>query len=217
MRQVEYICITCVGPAQPPSRGALADCNSGCSACPCCAGACPAHHNAAVLVQARSGTAHPGVRFPCPLARVPRLAAHSSCCAACAAQGASQLDADLSAVSAVFGEYTSRPAAHFKESREACRLLGLPCADALGLLGELDSVPREAKQVLAPHGVKSLNAEQAGVVLCQRLDVLAARAGGGAVAAAAAAQAVAVAHAEQAAAVAHAEQAVPVATAGMPV
>lgn len=123
-------------------------------------------------------------------------------------------------MSAVFGEYTSRPAAHFKESREACRLLSLPCADALGLLSELDGAPRDAKRVLAPHGIKSLNAEQAGVVLCQRLDVLEARAGGGAVAAAAAAQAVALAHAEQAAGVAHAEQAmhgVPAPAAGMPV
>ncbi|KAL4457702.1 hypothetical protein ABPG75_012567 [Micractinium tetrahymenae] len=125
-------------------------------------------------------------------------------------QGAAQLDADLSAVSSIFGEYTSRPAAHFKESREACRLLGLPCRAALGLLGQLESAPREAKRVLAPHGVKSLNAEQVGVVLCQRLDVLAARAGGGAAAAAAAAQAVAAANAEQTAQGAPAAAAVPV-------
>lgn len=96
-------------------------------------------------------------------------------------QGAAQLDADLSAVAAVFGEYTSRPAAHFKESREACRLLALPWHAALGLLRQLESQPRQAKQLLAPHGVKALNAEQAGVVLMQRLDILTARSGGNAV------------------------------------
>lgn len=36
-------------------------------------------------------------------------------------QGSRQFDADVSALAAVFGEYTSRPAAHFKETKEACR------------------------------------------------------------------------------------------------
>lgn len=87
-------------------------------------------------------------------------------------QGAAQLDADLSAISAVFGEYTGHPAAHFRESREACRLLGLPHVQAVALLRALEAQPRAAKALLAPHGVKALNAEQAAVVLLQRLDVL---------------------------------------------
>ena len=95
-------------------------------------------------------------------------------------QGACQLDADLAAMSAIFGEYTSRPAAHFKESQEACRLLGLPHAQAVQLLAVLQTAaaqpPRES---LTPLGVKCLNAEQAAVVLQQRLDVLTSRGGGG--------------------------------------
>lgn len=91
------------------------------------------------------------------------------------AQGAAQLDADLSAIQAVFGEYTSRPAAHFRECREAARLLGLPLSEAGGLLAALEAQPRAAKALLAPHGVKALNAEQAAVVLLQRLDLLTAR------------------------------------------
>lgn len=105
-------------------------------------------------------------------------------------QGAAQLDADLAAMSAVFGEYTSRPAAHFRESREACRLLSLPWSAAAQLAAALEAQPRAAKQLLAPHGVKALNAEQASVVLGQRLDLLTARPGsaGAAGVAAAAAQ-----------------------------
>lgn len=99
-------------------------------------------------------------------------------------QGAAQLDADLAAMSVVFGEYTSRSVAHFQESREACRLLGLPWAAAAQLLGALEADPRAAKQLLAPHGVKALNAEQAAVVLGQRLDLLTGRPGAGAAAAA---------------------------------
>jgi hypothetical protein len=88
------------------------------------------------------------------------------------AQGAAQLDADLAAMAAVFGEYTSRPAAHLKESKEACRLLTMPHDAAVELLAALGAQPAAAKQLLAPHGVKALNAEQAAVVLMQRLDVL---------------------------------------------
>lgn len=109
-------------------------------------------------------------------------------------QGAAQLDADLAAMAAVFGEYTSRPAAHFRESREACRLLSLPWSAAAQLAAALEAQPRAAKQLLAPHGVKALNAEQASLVLGQRLDLLTARpgsAGAPGVAAAAAAAAAA--------------------------
>ena len=79
-------------------------------------------------------------------------------------------------MSAIFGEYTSRPTAHFKESREACRLLQLPWAVAARLLAALEAQPRAAKELLAPHAVKALNAEQAAVVLLQRLDILTSRA-----------------------------------------
>ncbi|EFN58829.1 hypothetical protein CHLNCDRAFT_140664 [Chlorella variabilis] len=105
--------------------------------------------------------------------------------AACAGLGgAAQLDADLAAMAAIFGAYTGRPAAHFKESKEAVRLLTMPHGAAVQLLSALEAQPRGAKQLLAPHGVKQLNAEQAAVVLLQRLDVLTSRTGGSAVAAA---------------------------------
>jgi hypothetical protein len=39
----------------------------------------------------------------------------------CPLQGTRQLDADVSALAAVFGQYTSRPGAHFKETKEACK------------------------------------------------------------------------------------------------
>ncbi len=96
-------------------------------------------------------------------------------------QGAAQLDADLAAMAAIFGAYTGRPAAHFKESKEAVRLLMVPHDAAMQLLSALEAQPRAAKQLLAPHGVKQLNAEQAAVVLLQRLDVLTRRAGRGTV------------------------------------
>lgn len=108
-------------------------------------------------------------------------------------QGAAQLDADLAAMAAVFGEYTSRPAAHFRESREACRLLSLPWSAATQLAAALEAQPRAAKQLLAPHGVKALNAEQASVVLGQRLDLLTSRPGSASAAAAGAAAAAAAA------------------------
>ena len=101
-----------------------------------------------------------------------------------ALQGAAQLHADLAAMAAIFGAYTGRPAAHFKESKEAVRLLTMPHGAAVQLLSALEAQPRGAKQLLAPHGVKQLNAEQAAVVLLQRLDVLTSRTGGSAVAAA---------------------------------
>ena len=96
-------------------------------------------------------------------------------------QGACQLDADLAAMSAIFGEFTSRPAAHFKESHEAVRLLGLPHAQAVQLLAALQSAAaaQPARESLTPLGVKVLNAEQAAVVLQQRLDVLTSQQGGG--------------------------------------
>ncbi len=60
-------------------------------------------------------------------ARPAQAAAGSLCqCALCACarnsvQGTRQLDADISALAAVFGQYTSRPGAHFKETKEACK------------------------------------------------------------------------------------------------
>jgi hypothetical protein len=63
------------------------------------------------------------------------------------------------------------------------RLLTLPPGAALQLLAALQAQPRAAQQLLAPHGVKSLNAEQAAAVLLQRLDVLGSGGAGATVAA----------------------------------
>lgn len=87
-------------------------------------------------------------------------------------QGAAHLEADLDAVVAVFGEFTPRPAAHFKESKEACRLLRLPRAAAAQLAGALGSVAG-AGPALAAAGVRVLNAQQASCVLGRRLDLAA--------------------------------------------
>ena len=73
---------------------------------------------------------------------------------------------------AVFGEFTPRTAAHFKESKEACRLLRLPRDHAAHLAAALGTVAGAAP-ALAAAGVKVLAAQQAGCVLGRRLDLAA--------------------------------------------
>ncbi|GAB4820726.1 hypothetical protein N2152v2_007772 [Parachlorella kessleri] len=90
-------------------------------------------------------------------------------------QGTRQLDADVTALAAVFAHYTSRPGAHFKETKEACRLLLLPRQEAAAVLTALQRQPGAAKEVLRPRGIKLLNADQAATVLGQRLDLLTGR------------------------------------------
>ena len=97
-------------------------------------------------------------------------------------QGAAQLQADVSSVVAVFGEHTSRPAAHFKETREACRLLTLSLPEAVLLAAALGAAAgragsggggaEAARAALAGAGIKVLSEEQAACVLGQRLDLL---------------------------------------------
>lgn len=98
-------------------------------------------------------------------------------------QGALQLGVDVDAAVAVFGEHTSRPAAHFKETKEACRLLALPLSQAADLVSLLtaarssaaarNDAAAAAKAALAAAGAKVLTAEQAACVLGQRLDIIA--------------------------------------------
>lgn len=91
--------------------------------------------------------------------------------AAFSAQGALQAAADCDALVAVFVRCTSRPAAHFKESKEACKLLLMPSSEATQLLSTLVHEARGAGEVLVAHGVRALNAEQAASVLARRLDL----------------------------------------------
>jgi hypothetical protein len=93
-------------------------------------------------------------------------------------QGAEQLACDCDVLLAVFGQFTARPAAHFKEMGDACKLLRVGTDDALQLLksikrrGQGSEVAVRALQAI---GVRTLNAEQAAVVLTQRLDLVARR------------------------------------------
>eukprot|EP00887_Chlorella_sp_A99_P002654 scaffold6.g2654.t1 len=63
-------------------------------------------------------------------------------------QGALQLGVDVDAAVAVFGEHTSRPAAHFKETKEACRLLALPLSQAADLVSLLTAARSSAPRRL---------------------------------------------------------------------
>jgi hypothetical protein len=90
--------------------------------------------------------------------------------------GALQAEADCAALQRVFAGCTARPAAHFKESREACRLLLLDPGAAAQLAAALGEGRGEA---LAGSGVRALNAEQAASVLAQRLDLAEDGRGGG--------------------------------------
>lgn len=83
--------------------------------------------------------------------------------------GAAHFEVDLDSVVAVFGRCTSRPAAHFKESKEACKLLLLAANDAAAAWRGLQG--REAAGVLGAVGIRSLNAEQTASVLGRRADL----------------------------------------------
>jgi hypothetical protein len=83
-------------------------------------------------------------------------------------QGAEQLSYDVDALIGVFAACTSRPAAHFKESKEACKLLKMKKEEAQMLLAAVHS--GGGWQDAA--GIKALNAEQVGSVLARRVDLL---------------------------------------------
>ena len=86
-------------------------------------------------------------------------------------EGAVQLEYDLDALIGVFGGCTARPAAHFKESKEACKLLKLGQEEAAGLYAALYNGGAEAQAAVVAAGFKALNAEQAASVLMHRADL----------------------------------------------
>jgi hypothetical protein len=85
------------------------------------------------------------------------------------AQGAEQLNYDVDALIGVFGACTSRPAAHFKESKEACKLLMMSREEAQMLLAAVHS--GGGHEALVAAGMKALNTEQVGSVLARRVDL----------------------------------------------
>jgi hypothetical protein len=88
-------------------------------------------------------------------------------------QGAEQLNYDVDALIGVFGTCTSRPAAHFKESKEACTLLKLKKEEAQMLMAAVHGGGGEEKQeALVSVGIKALNADQVGSVLARRVDLM---------------------------------------------
>ena len=93
--------------------------------------------------------------------------------AAFSAEGASQLDYDVDALIGVFSGCTSRPAAHFKESKEACLLLSIESGSAAQLMAALQSGGGGGggADALASFGIKALNGEQATSVLYRRIDL----------------------------------------------
>uniref|UniRef100_A0A1D1ZRM1 RAD50-interacting protein 1 n=2 Tax=Auxenochlorella protothecoides TaxID=3075 RepID=A0A1D1ZRM1_AUXPR len=84
-------------------------------------------------------------------------------------QGAWLFHADIGALTSIFGEWTANPDAHFKETREACRLLTLPRHEAGDLLAKLGGQGSRKGEPLAT--LSALNAQQALCVLGQRLDI----------------------------------------------
>lgn len=82
-------------------------------------------------------------------------------------QGLQQLSTDVDAVAALFGSFTRRPLAHFRELDEARRLLLLPPAEAAGLQAALQQEQggQQARQALAAINCTRLNDVQAMAVL----------------------------------------------------
>jgi RAD50-interacting protein 1 len=85
-------------------------------------------------------------------------------------QGAEQLNYDVDALIGVFGACTSRPAAHFKESKEACKLLMMKKEEAQIVLAAVHGAG--GPEALVAAGIKALNAEQVGSVLARREDLM---------------------------------------------
>lgn len=80
-------------------------------------------------------------------------------------KGAQQLSADVDAVATLFGSFTRRPLAHFRELDEARRLLLLPPEEAASLQGSLVQGGQQGRQALARVGCSRLNEVQAMAVL----------------------------------------------------
>ncbi|KAK9817674.1 hypothetical protein WJX72_000495 [[Myrmecia] bisecta] len=86
-------------------------------------------------------------------------------------EGARQFAVDCNALIAIFQPYTPRPAAHFRELKEATLLLVLPEQEAHAAANALHDAQHEAEimSLLKQLGVTRLTREQALCVLAQRL------------------------------------------------
>uniref|UniRef100_A0A061SJF9 Uncharacterized protein n=1 Tax=Tetraselmis sp. GSL018 TaxID=582737 RepID=A0A061SJF9_9CHLO len=87
-------------------------------------------------------------------------------------EGAERFAADCKAIVSVFKPFAPRPGAHFKELREACKLLLLGEDEAEALEAALDGGEAGGEGpagMLRALGIRCLNADQAECVLGQRL------------------------------------------------
>ncbi|KAL4536055.1 hypothetical protein Ndes2526A_g05602 [Nannochloris sp. 'desiccata'] len=87
-------------------------------------------------------------------------------------QGAEQLNYDVDALIGVFGACTSRPAAHFKESKEACTLLKLKTEEAQMLMAAAHGGAAVGQEALVSAGIKALNVDQVRSVLARKVDLM---------------------------------------------
>jgi hypothetical protein len=71
----------------------------------------------------------------------------------------------------VFRADSAKPAAHFRELLECCRLLAMPAEQVVAMTAELSAVGghSEAQAVLAGYGVSHLPVPSAAAALAQRL------------------------------------------------
>lgn len=81
-----------------------------------------------------------------------------------------QFAVDVDNLVAVFKSCTSRPASHFKESKEACFLLGLPSDEARLIAQHGTSSAKESREFLTNAGVRALNGDQVVSILHSRAD-----------------------------------------------
>ena len=81
-----------------------------------------------------------------------------------------QFAVDVDNLVAVFKTCTARPASHFKESKEACFLLGLPSDEARLIAQHGTSSAQESREFLTNAGVRALNGDQVASILHSRAD-----------------------------------------------
>lgn len=81
-----------------------------------------------------------------------------------------QLSVDVESLISVFKSCTTRPASYFKESREACFLLGLPHDEARSIAQHGTSSSKESRKFLLNAGIRALNGDQVASVLQSRAD-----------------------------------------------
>lgn len=83
--------------------------------------------------------------------------------------GAHQFSTDVDAILKIFNGVTLRPAAHFKEVLDGCRILMLPAPMASNFSKQIAEGVDQSLEALHELGIRSLNVEQARTILNQRV------------------------------------------------